>query len=194
MLQQSSIISVQQSSIISVQQSSLISVQQSSKISVSLYRDPTARWRPPLIHNHNCMLNLVQTRANNLQIMGWGGLHLLNPEPGFLCLGLLHGNVAGLASVGWQRLQLDVVAGICRGGWLVGVTHHQDVLPASEGVLVDGSGLQQHLTIGSCNKVRTTPVSRSPNNRSLSIDDQCFLPESISHCHQLAVDVLLVTS
>ena len=50
--------------------------------------------------------------------------YLLDAEPGLLILGLLHCSSAGLASVGGQRLELDVVPGVLGGRGLVGVTHH----------------------------------------------------------------------
>lgn len=66
------------------------------------------------------------------------GVFLLNAEPGLLCLALVGHLQAGLALVG------------VRGGAveLVGVAHHQDVVAATEGVLVDGHRVQVGVRVG----------------------------------------------
>lgn len=80
--------------------------------------------------------------------------YLFNSKPRLLILGLVHGDSASMSSIGRQRLQLNVLAGLTGLGWLVGITHHQDVVSDAEGVFVHCTRLQQNLTVVSCTRIR----------------------------------------
>ena len=55
-----------------------------------------------------------------------------------------------MACICGQRLELDVLFGVLRLWWLIGITDDQNVLSTPEWVPIDSSRLEQYLAIVSC--------------------------------------------